>query len=58
VKGGEVPWGTSNVIQFRHLTEDGRVEIVQDPYWAKLMDTASILQRVIEEDDGEIQGRT
>lgn len=44
--------------QFRHLTEDGQVEIVQDLYWTKLMDTASILQGVIEEDDRLIQAGT
>lgn len=48
VKGEEVTWGTSDITQFRHLTEDARIEIVDDPYWAKLMDTAAVLRKVIE----------
>ena len=40
VKGEEVTWGTSGITQFCHLTETGRIEIVDDPYWAKSTDTA------------------
>jgi len=55
VKGEEVPWGTSDITQYRHLTEDARVEVVSDPYWPRLMDTASVLRRVIEEEGGVVQ---
>ena len=43
------------ITKFRHLTETGKIEIVDDPYWAKLMDTASVLRKVIEEERGIIQ---
>jgi carboxylesterase type B len=48
VKGEDVSWGTSDIAQFRHLTEDARVEIVQDPHWPRLMDTASVLKKIVE----------
>jgi hypothetical protein len=53
VKGEEVTWGTTDITQFRHLTEDAKIEIVEDPYWVNLMDTAAVL-RTIEEEDGVI----
>ena len=52
VKGEEVSWGTSRITQFRHLTENGKIEIVDDPYWVKLMDTAAVLRKVVG-DEGE-----
>lgn len=55
MKGEEVTWGTCHITQFRHLTDDRRVEIVDDPYWARLMDTASVLRKVTEEEGGIIQ---
>ena len=55
VKGNEVAWGTTDVTQFRHLTEAGRVEVVQDPHWARLMETAAVLKRVVEEEGGLIE---
>jgi len=55
VKGEEVTWGTSEITQFRHLTEDAWIEIVDDPHWAKLMDTAAVLRKVIEQEGGVIQ---
>ena len=45
VKGEEVAWGTQNIAQFRHLTEDARVEVVEDSYWSRLMDTAAVLRQ-------------
>jgi len=55
VKGDEtVEWGTKDVTEFRHLTEDATIEIVKDPYWAKLMDTASVLRRVIESEGATV----
>ena len=45
VKGEEVAWGTENIAQFRHLTEDARVEVVEDSYWSRLMDTAAVLRQ-------------
>jgi len=55
IKGEEVLWGTSDVTQFRHLTEDAKIEIVQDPYWGHLMDTADVLRRVVEQEGGVIE---
>ena len=55
IKGEEVTWGTSDVTQFRHLTDDAKIEIVQDPYWGKLMDTAAVLRRVVEQEGGVIE---
>jgi len=47
VKGEDVPWGTSEISQFRRLMPDARVVVVQDPHWQILMDTAAVLKRVI-----------
>jgi hypothetical protein len=55
IKGEDVTWGTSDVTQFRHLTEDAKIEIVQDPYWGNLMDTAAVLRRVVEQEGGVIE---
>jgi hypothetical protein len=37
------------------LTEDGRVEVVRDPHWPRLMETAAVLRRVVEEEGGVIE---
>jgi len=55
IRGEDVTWGTSDVTQFRHLTEDAKIEIVQDPYWGNLMDTAAVLRRVVELEGGVIE---
>jgi len=55
VMGEEVPWGTEDITQYRHLTEDARVEITADPYWPRLMETAAVLRRTIEEEGGLFQ---
>ena len=55
VKGNEVEWGTKDIIQFRQLTPDARIEIVQDPYWAKLMETAEVLRKAVEDGDEVIE---
>jgi len=55
IKGEEVVWGTSDVTQFRHLTEDAKIEIVQDPHWGNLMDTAAVLRKVVEQEGGVIE---
>jgi hypothetical protein len=39
--------------KFRHLIGTGKIEIVDEPYWAKLMDTEFVLRKVTEE-DGEL----
>jgi carboxylesterase type B len=48
IQGEDVDWGTSNIAQFRHLTDDAKIKIVEDPYWTQLMETASVLRDVIE----------
>lgn len=55
VKGEEVNWGTQEINQFRHLTEDAKVEVVTDSYWASLMDTAAVLRKVIEQEGGAVE---
>jgi hypothetical protein len=55
VKGEEVAWGTEDIAQFRHLTEDAKVEVVKDSYWGSLMDTAAVLRKVIEQEGGAVQ---
>jgi hypothetical protein len=55
VKGEEVVWGTKEIDQFRHLTEDAKVEVVKDSYWSSLMDTAAVLRKVIEQEGGAVE---
>jgi hypothetical protein len=37
------------------LTKDATVEIVQDPHWSRLMETAAVLKRVVEDEGGAIE---
>jgi hypothetical protein len=55
VKGEELQWGTRDVTQFRHLTKDGKVEVVKDPHWSRLMETAAVLKRMVEQQGGVIE---
>jgi hypothetical protein len=55
VKGEEVAWGTMDITQYRHLTEDAKVEVASDPHWPRLMETASLLRKVIEGEGGIVQ---
>jgi hypothetical protein len=55
IKGDEVNWGTKAVTEFRHLTKDATIEVVQDPHWSRLMETAAVLRRVMGEEGGVAQ---
>jgi hypothetical protein len=55
IKGEEVSWGTEDVTQFRQLAKDGKVEVVEDPYWSRLMETAAVLKQVVEQEGGVIE---
>lgn len=55
VKGEDVNWGTKSVTEFRQLTKHATIEVIKDPHWSRLMETAAVLGRVIEEEGGILQ---